>query len=153
MGEVSDGAVQLFQFHYFDINILVYLMLVYINKGKRCVVWTVEMREKCYGQCLVSISLNTLCPQYQKFSPASHDLMPSAVKLPSSSQAPHLYSWQRHSMCYTWQKAICLLVAINLKTSSSCHLDFLKDKLSLSFHWQEIGILSASSFFTKLEWI
>lgn len=153
VGEVSDGAVQLFQFHYFDVNILIYLMLVYKNEGKRCIVWTVEVREKCCAQCLVFNSLNTLCPRYQKFSPASHDLMPLVAKLSSSSQAPHLYSWQRHSMCYTWQKAICLLVAINLKMSSSCHLDFLKDKLSLSFHWWEIWILSASSFFTKLEWV
>lgn len=49
----------------------------------------------------------TLCvSQYQKFSCASHDVMPFVAKLSSSSQAPCACSWQRHSMCSTWQKAI-----------------------------------------------
>lgn len=109
-------------------------------KGVSCEQW--KWGKNAVSQCPLTksfLSPDTLCPQYQKFSPASRHPLLSVAELSDSLQALHLCSWQGHSMCYSWQKAIYVLILM----SSSCHLDLLNDKLSLSFHLWEFGILSA----------
>lgn len=127
---MRNEAVQLSQFHYMEAFPHI-LCFSYKNGGKRCVLWTGELREKCSASVSplhpeqTFLSPNTLYPQHHLFSPTS---LPPRASVPFwklNPPAPHglfisvlykdtaLLQLAESCLCIAFVPSSCCLVLLN----------------------------------------